>query len=342
MQNKKVTIFHHDDHDGIVSASIIINNLMLRELFYTDYINTVMVDYSIKLKDLISQYDLKNNILFFVDYSFSSKENIEWLLQTYEINRNIIWIDHHKTSIDLCENNSILNKIPGVRCEYGSGAMLSHMYMYTDTDIIKSNIFDDIKSMPYRCYQYRDIQSFEKDKEESNPNRFMRLIDDYDRWAKKMPESVPFHYGTNINKDPFHDYMMDMVRIENAELMDFIIDQDIKLGNRILESQYIENKEYHMDMYSFKFFIELDGRTYKCVALNRKGNSIMFGEYIYKYDIVCPFYFNGETWKYSLFTEKDDVNCEKIAKALNGGGHRKAAGFVRDNNILRKQITISL
>ena len=48
-----------------------------------------------------------------------------------------------------------------------------------------------------------------------------------------------------------------------------------------------------------------------------------------KYDICMPFYYNGKkhAWSHSLYTNKDDVDCSYIAKALGGGGHQKAAGF---------------
>ena len=60
----------------------------------------------------------------------------------------------------------------------------------------------------------------------------------------------------------------------------------------------------------------------------------MFLDEIEKYDIVCPFYFNGNNFIYSLFTAKEDIDCEYIAKRLGGGGHRQASGFCKDSLII--------
>ena len=62
----------------------------------------------------------------------------------------------------------------------------------------------------------------------------------------------------------------------------------------------------------------------------------MFGDKIKEYDAVIPFYYINGKWKYSIFTEKDNVDCESIAKYYGGGGHKKAAGWVIDDLIFEE------
>lgn len=343
MKSYKNIIFHHNDDDGIVSASIVIKDLLMNVYNYEDEkraytksdIKTFSIDYTVDLRELVKDYDLSCSTVYFLDYSFSNVKNQEWLLELVDNNVDVIWIDHHKTSIDLCKNDERFDKIHGVRCEYGSGAMLC----YIDAKV----------GLPIRRYDYQNEEIFNKELEQSNPNRFIRLIDDYDRWAKKYEDSNYFHYGCQLPSDPFDDiilngYLCNRISYDvnpPKTVSDINVDTAINNGKLIMNYQALQDKEFHVGMYSFEFFIKCDKRKYKCLALNRKGNSIMFGNKIDEYDIVCPFYFNGDKWSYSLFTGKDDVNCEQIAKSLGGGGHRKAAGFTSNKLIFHnKQVSV--
>lgn len=342
MKKCKFIIFHHNDHDGIVSASIIIKELLTdmceyeeRFLYSKDDIKTFSVDYTVDLKNLVKDYDLSDSTLYFLDYSFSSKNNQKWLLELIDNNVDVVWIDHHKSSIDLCANNPKFDKINGIRCEYGSGAMLCYL--------------DVAVGLPIRRYFYSNKGCFGEAVRDMNPNRFIRLIDDYDRWAKKYEDSNYFHYGCQLPSDPLDDLIINGYLNNNKSetdrsktVSDIIVDNAIKNGIMIMNYQAFEDKEFHINMYSFEFSINVCGKSYKCLAINRKGNSIMFGDKIYEYDIVCPFYFNGQKWTYSLFTDKDDIDCQVIAKLLGGGGHQKAAGFVTDTLILSKDYVLEM
>ena len=74
---------------------------------------------------------------------------------------------------------------------------------------------------------------------------------------------------------------------------------------------------------------------FKGFALNNCfGGSEWFGDIITKYDFVCAFVFMGdsEQWEYSFYSDKDNVDCSKIAKSVknnvSAGGHLKASGAV--------------
>ena len=66
------------------------------------------------------------------------------------------------------------------------------------------------------------------------------------------------------------------------------------------------------------------------------GGSPWFGNKIKDYDFVCAFLYMGNNqWEYSFYSEKEDVECYKLAKSINpqGGGHKGAAGCVTDKFI---------
>lgn len=63
----------------------------------------------------------------------------------------------------------------------------------------------------------------------------------------------------------------------------------------------------------------------------------MFGDKVNEYDAVIPFYYNNGKWTYSMFTTKDNVDCESTARSYGGGGHLKAAGWVTDELIFKEK-----
>ena len=143
---------------------------------------------------------------------------------------------------------------------------------------------------------------------------YVKLIGRYDVWDLDYPSVREFKLGMDsFNTDPKYG-IWSWVKEDWAQVAD--------KGLSILE--YIEqsNKEY---LDSLGFEVELDG--YKCLACNKKSNSWLFGDKIKEYDIVIPFVLKGDTWTLSLYTERDDIDCSKIAAAHGGGGHKQAAGF---------------
>ena len=53
-----------------------------------------------------------------------------------------------------------------------------------------------------------------------------------------------------------------------------------------------------------------------------------------------PFNYNGNKWRYSMYTVKKDVDCSRIAKQFAGGGHQQAAGFTTYNLIVNPGETL--
>ena len=100
------------------------------------------------------------------------------------------------------------------------------------------------------------------------------------------------------------------------------------VGQQIQAYLNFENKEYHVNMYGFEYTLPEEHGGLKCFCLNRKGNSLMFGDKINEYDAVIPFYYNNGKFTYSIFSNKEDIDCSVIAKSYGGGGHKGAAGWV--------------
>ena len=74
----------------------------------------------------------------------------------------------------------------------------------------------------------------------------------------------------------------------------------------------------------------------KCLVCNIRANSILFGDLINDYPVVAIWVYNGTQYKYSIYSNKENVDCSKIAEKFGGGGHKGAAGFVSTELLLKK------
>ena len=316
----KVYVYHHNDHDGIVAAGVLYN-LYLKYTRHFNEIEFIMIDYQKELKfDHINPEDK----VYFLDYSFSNHNN---LLRFSELinrvgNKNIVWIDHHKTSIGILDNYNI----NGIRDTSLCGAAWTYIYCKN-----YPNCNDKYYNMSAEAY---DISKEFHD--DPDIPMFLKYIDDYDCWKKIYPETNDFHYGFNIS-DPKN---VDIYILLNPDNNDYFtngtITNIIEKGHAI--QTYLKNndRDYHVNMYGFEYTLPKEHGGYKCFCLNRKGNSLMFGDKVDEYDAVIPFYFVNGRWTYSIFTNKDNVDCSAVAKSFGGGGHLKAAGWTSDELIFIK------
>lgn len=312
---KQINIFYHNDHDGIFAAAVMNNYIRKLHLSVEKQINlsffghqkisvypeTNLIpidDYSINLKDeylKVSKENDGNKLFIFLDYSFTNKDNLKWLDEiSNNDDNNILIIDHHISSLDL-QKKEKENLIINIDTSY-CGAVNTWRYLYPDKNIPK----------------------------------MLQYVDSYDTWKHNMPNTQEFHYGLLVSSPTDALFNMNSSFWNSS---DELVDLAIERGKHNLDFYDYENKNMHLK-YSFEFTIRSNNKEYKCLGLNRRGPSKMFLDEIEKYDIVCPFYFNGNNFIYSLFTVKEDIDCEYIAKRLGGGGHRRAAGFCNDSLII--------
>ena len=147
--------FYHNDIDGECAGSIV-----AKKEFNYNKNNFYRVDYIIDLKPMIDSIKNKERV-YFVDYSFTEK-NVWILKELLEKECDIIWCDHHTSSIKLTEKYPDLNNIKGIRKEGISGAALTYMYLF-DTEYKK--IPDYVKYVSdYDCwiYKYKDQTTYFK------------------------------------------------------------------------------------------------------------------------------------------------------------------------------------
>ena len=294
--------FYHDDMDGRCAGALV--------AFYTqnyrkeDYIES---NYS-KPFDISSVE--KGEHVYFVDLSFSEQEkknmiSLNWLNK----NCKVIWLDHHTSSIKMCEKHEWMDTIEGRRSDEYSGAKLVWQYFYKKFNLTSPLI-----------------------------ERVVNLVSDYDCWQYKLePDTTYFKLGLetqyfdaldSIWKNLFGQNQIHVGQKGYEEIGKNTLNTILDKGRILKDYVDADNNRYRE---SYAFETEIAGL--KCMAVNKKTNSWIFGKYIKEYPIVMVFAFDGEQYDYSIFAkEGNGTDCSVIAESYGGGGHTGAAGFTLKTN----------
>ena len=330
-------IYHHNDDDGYCSGAIIYKYLEECEFEKYDKVITHKFDY----QTILDLSEIKeDDTVYFVDYSFSNEENITALIGLVNKMKHgsgfVYWIDHHVSSKEVLETKMepILGypKFVHVIDTKVCGAVLCYWHALTNMPA------SDLK----RALDYDNLPLF------------LRYIDSHDTWKHNMPKTPEFHIGMMFKNNMVYKYF-DEILPESGDFFNWEVDltrpftqECIKKGEIIKPYTEIQNAKI-TNALSYETYIVYDNREYRCLVVNGFGNSSVFGDRIINaYDAVILYNYNGEQYKYSIYTAKEYVDCSVLAKALGkytglgGGGHRGAAGFQSTENVFKKGSTIVL
>ena len=281
--------YHASDMDGWCSAAIVA--LTTNNYNKENYIG---IDYN---KNKIENYDFSNirdEVVYISDLSFN-ENNMNILINLLKNNNEVIWNDHHDTSIELVKKYPQLNKkINGRRSKDHSGAMLTYMTF--------NNIINPLE-VP----------------------RVIRLVSDWDTFQHKFGD-VTRYFKFGIDSDSWYCYPLSTQwKLLLSDKTDMRVNSLIEKGHIIDDFVKNDYKQYLMsNAYESKI------NDISCVVVNRSCNSLIFGDLYEKYPMVATFVFDGKKYKYSLYSKNPDVKCNIIASQFGGGGHVGAAGFTSD------------
>lgn len=285
-------IFYHDDIDGIGAAAMVYRSF-IGQCSKEDF---VMYSYSTPFpSELVSE----GETVFIVDLSFS-ENSVDKLKEILDKKCNLIWCDHHTSTMELIEKYPEYNEIKGLRDSSCSGAALTYMYLEN-------------------C-KFADCP------------KFVRMISDFDCWQFKIDGTLQFKYALEARKlTPFE------------KIWDYLLRDSLSKRHTLLEDMIEEGKaiEKYMEQWfenyrnSYSYESEING--IKCLVCNIRANSLVFGDKIKDYPLVAIFVYDGEKYKYSIYSDKEDIDCSKIAESFGGGGHKGAAGFTTNKQIFIKK-----
>jgi len=230
----------------------------------------------------------KDDMIFMVDFSLQPFEEMIKLHKI--IGNNLIWIDHHKSSLEDYEkykkDDVIGGIIKGFHRNDCAGCELTWEYLYPN------------KEMPTAVY----------------------LLGRYDVWYHKDPRVLPFQMGIRLkdawptNQSMWVDYFGDR-----------FIDETISDGYIVLKYQEQENEKF-CKATSFEILFE----GYKAIVMNKQLTNSQAFKSIWdneKYDIMIVFGLKSNgLWTFSFYTDKEGIDVSILARKLGGGGHAQAAG----------------
>ncbi|MBR4590368.1 MAG: hypothetical protein IKO36_06905 [Bacteroidaceae bacterium] len=285
-------VFHHNDIDGLSAAAVVAR---FTQNYNPD--NYYMYDYSIPLPTEVVE---EGETVYIVDLSFSinTVDKLKELID--EKHCDLIWCDHHTSTMEVLAQFPEYNSIKGLRSEKCSGAALTWMYF-------KNCEFEECPM-------------------------FIKMISDFDCWKYEIEHTLHFKYALEAKDiNPFSNIWNHLVRDQNTKgmpLLNEMIDKGIVIEKYM--EQWFEN-------YCTSYAYESEINGVKCLVCNIRANSLVFGDRIKDYPLVAIWVFDGEKYKYSIYSDKDNIDCSKIAENFGGGGHKGAAGFSTKQQILYKK-----
>ena len=306
-------IYHKADYDGIFCREIAKKFLPEANLIGWDYGDPVPTP------DVVSSED----ILYMLDIS------VEGLMD----HPKLIWIDHHKSAIEIFKGST-----PGYRIDGVAACRLAWQWFSSLTD-------EELKTIPTYTPAALREDFFERRVIEPTAVRF---AGEYDVWDKRDSRAEIFQCGlrsralTNFDWTQLLSYNKKM-SIEEIESLASVGHQNLlepdgtnmpAVIHGLLESgKIIQRYQQQSDssLVHRSFMCELDGL--KFLTLNTaRCNSLTFAAKDVPetgHDALMGFYWNGSIFKVSLYhaRHRTDIDLSQIAVKRGGGGHRGACGF---------------
>ncbi len=279
----KTVIVYHTDIDGYGSGAILQhylkqkNPIMIR-MNYDDEFDWSLID--------------ENTEVWMADFALQPWSN---MIRLNRECKQLVWIDHHKTSI----------------AEYTK-------WIKTTKRPLKGLRIDGTAACAL-CWRFTH--------EGMDPPRPIYLAAEYDVWRWQNTEgSIEFQYGTKFYEtDPATEegnlFWEDLLY---GGKTDQITDRIIEEGKLLMKYKKLANYGYIKDNY-----FETEIHNLKVIAVNRKGNSQQF-DAVWdpeKYDAMLTFSWGKGMWTVSLYTDKPGTDVSVVAKHYGGGGHAGACGF---------------
>lgn len=152
----------------------------------------------------------------------------------------------------------------------------------------------------------------------------VKLLGRYDVWDHASNEVLPFQYGMRNIPDTFPGSNLWNNLLKSDEWVIDILNK----GATILE---YERKQNVINVKGMSF--ETTFKGLRAIVTNKPFSNSKVFDSVYdesKHDIMIIFGCKPGSFKYSLYSTKDTVDCSEIAKLFGGGGHKGAAGFYSD------------
>ncbi len=225
----------------------------------------------------------------------------------------IIWIDHHKSSIESHPAN-----IPGYRIDGVAACRLAWQWftemrkrrdlgfeMPTKSDFVTRSVIEPLA---------------------------VRLAGEYDIWDKRDPDAEVFQFGlrsTELTPQKW-DWLLigDMGPDQAIPKRYNTVVLSLLQDGKMLQSYQQRNDAGMMHR---SFIVEFEGLKFLTLTTARCNSLTFMSKDVPEtgHDALMGFYFDGKAWNISLYHAKHNtgIDLSAIAVKYGGGGHRGACGF---------------
>jgi hypothetical protein len=310
---KTTVIYHRNDFDGLFSGQIAKKFLPPD----TELIGWHFGDAPIifPTEGRVYVIDLPLDRVFGYDYN---QENLHLSAARFVDASRVVWIDHHRSSIESHPKN-----IPGYRIDGVAACRLAWQWFN------KPHIGGETCAITKEDFLERKVDE----------PLAVRLAGEYDVWDKRDPRAEMFQFGLQSVDldtpfypkwdDEFHvaSWWYEMLR-DDKRRQHLAVDELLSRAPAIM---HYREKEYAKVIKEQGFDVGFMGRVFlACNSHECDIRSHLFAAGIKPHhEALMGFTFNGAEWAFSLYQidGKKDVDVLSIAKHMGGGGHAGACGF---------------
>lgn len=323
----RVFIFHHNDFDGYSGGAVLYKYFTEELGFSKDQILSKVIIYPTNDKTFIIEGvepPTKEDFVVVVDYSIT-KLTKKYLNEIAEQSYGTLWIDHHKTSLEVCYKTDCTE----LALEDGKARLEAKFYK-----IVNMNYSGALLA-------YKTLYPNTKTPE------ILKYVDDFDRWVHKYPESKKLNAGFTAIKsykdisDKYWRVLLnntDMDNEHNKKAEELCLKFLSTTGALILS---YDRERFESLINRIAYFGRIEHFSqYRTLVVNTQGHSSVFCGRLDddNVDIGLLYYYDGKKYCYSIYSTKTDIDVSEIAKYYGGGGHKGAAGFFSDKLIVSKDV----
>lgn len=299
----KITVIHHSaDFDGLFCREIARKFLPQAELIGWDF-----ADKPLAIPDgEIYVLDLPVDRPFGVKDFGPEGDRPSWFSR-------VVWIDHHKSSID-----SHPTDIKGYRIDGVAACRLAWQWFNQGREGYALNV----PSMKETYFERKVSEPLA-----------VRLAGEYDVWDKRDVRAEVFQFGLRSREMSADDWNKLLApEPPNATPLQKTLHNDLVdelLNNGSLLQRYQQRNDASTMRRSF--IVEWEGLKFLALTTAR-CNSLTFASKDVPetgHDALMGFYCDGDKWNVSMYHAKHrmDLDLSKIAVKYGGGGHKGACGF---------------
>lgn len=293
-------IYHRADFDGLFSGAVCLHWLK----FQGHTARLTGWDFGDPL--IVPDFDAEK--VFVVDLPPSCVGD------PFPLNANMVWIDHHKSSID--KEGDVL---PGYRIDGVAACRLAWQWFAAE--------YDSIHAYLAHKQEYADRQVKEP--------LALTLAGEYDVWDKRDPRGEQFQFGLTAD-GPWTPERLDGEFLgcftdgtAHYSMGDMAAEKAAENGASAMKWQ----QAYARDVCENRgYSVNWEGQTFWCLASVHARNSMWFANDVIPapIDALLCYRIEGDGQvKVSLYHRpgREDLDLSDLAVKHGGGGHRGACGF---------------